>query len=784
MTVLLAKSAHKERSLSLKDHLRETDEAACAVFDPKKRQVRQFLRFFKLTPADYKDFRLHLRLSALAHDIGKANADFQAALTSTGFLKQEYRHEHLSALFLCEPSIWKWMSSGGVDMDVVTAAVLSHHMKAGTNRSEKHGVLAITAEKSVRLHFDDPQIATALGWIQDVAKLPPAPTSFPADHYAHAGWADAMHALFDHADEFQKERSIDSRRWRLSLAVKAGLVVSDSVASGLWRTEKGIQTWLDGTLHSVDLTSDLVHEEVLKHRIAAIGERWNGYHQFQENAGSVGRRGLLLAGCGTGKTLAAWRWVQARVAEERVGRAIFLYPTRDTATEGFKDYLLDSPDAVLVHSTSDFEMIGIRSNLNKEDGKSDEHKENKKEKDERMFALGHWNKRYFSATVDQFLSFVENNYGGVCLLPVLADSALILDEVHSYDNKMWDSLVTFLKWFDVPVLCMTASLPPERKQQLEQLGLSIYPKPEDRSAMKDLEEQECAPRYKLTRLDMDQNPIDVAVKAYKEGKKVLWVHNTVASCQRAALDLREALNVGTEVVQCYHSRFIVRDRNRIRNKTVGMFKPSHKGATIAVTTQVCEMSLDLDADVLITEEAPVPSLVQRFGRCHRHLRPNHLGLLYTYSTGSTLPYETAELVQGATFISFLLKKKDAVISQRDLSSYLEQMENNEMPPTGDSSFITGGYYATGKPFREFDGGVPAVLSRDLDAMDELCKHKDPRKEEFMITVPESSAEPHEHEHIPKYIQVAPVSQYSLWLGFVKLNDTTIIADAAPFFCRE
>ncbi|HAJ61331.1 MAG TPA: hypothetical protein DCP31_20455, partial [Cyanobacteria bacterium UBA8543] len=48
------------------------------------------------------------------------------------------------------------------------------------------------------------------------------------------------------------------------------------------------------------------------------------------------------------------------------------------------------------------------------------------------------------------------------------------------------------------------------------------------------------------------------------------------------------------------------------------FSPKSQDAVIAVTTQVCEMSLDLDADILITELAPISSLVQRFGRANRH----------------------------------------------------------------------------------------------------------------------------------------------------------------------
>ena len=48
-----------------------------------------------------------------------------------------------------------------------------------------------------------------------------------------------------------------------------------------------------------------------------------------------------------------------------------------------------------------------------------------------------WPRRVFSATVDQFLAFLQHDYGSTCLLPLLADSAIVLDEVHSYDRGMF-----------------------------------------------------------------------------------------------------------------------------------------------------------------------------------------------------------------------------------------------------------------------------------------------------------------------------------------------------------
>src|SRR4029450_671832 len=51
--------------------------------------------------------------------------------------------------------------------------------------------------------------------------------------------------------------------------------------------------------------------------------------------------------------------------------------------------------------------------------------------DPRLFALGHWNKRIFSATADQFFPFLQYGSGPLCLLPLLAESVLVVDEVHS-----------------------------------------------------------------------------------------------------------------------------------------------------------------------------------------------------------------------------------------------------------------------------------------------------------------------------------------------------------------
>jgi CRISPR-associated endonuclease/helicase Cas3 len=760
---LLAKGLRTGREpVTLEAHLLDTERAALALFAPDSCWGRSFTRFFRLEEADSERFLLLLRLAALFHDLGKANTDFLAAVTSGAPQLQTLRHEHFSALILHLPQVRRWLTANpSVDLDIVAAATLSHHFKASDSGEWKW----CQPRGTPRLahHLDHPQVRAVLHRVAEVAELGEPPVLPREPWGAGEPWVPAHRQGVSAARAFQRALMRDSRRRSLLLAVKAGLIAADAASSGLVREGHSLLDWIGDLVAMPPLTPEDVARSVLEPRAAQIRRRTGrdfSLLEFQRRAAGLGPRAVLLAACGAGKTLAAWQWAEAQVRERDLGRVIFLYPTRGTATEGFRDYVgwAAEDEAALVHGTSRYELEAMRANPAESTGD----KRYIDEAAERLFALGLWSRRYFSATVDQFLSFMEHGYTSTCLLPVLADSALVIDEVHSFSRHMFDTLVGFLRAFDVPVLCMTATLPRSRREELEAAGLRVYPSAEDRAALADLEQQENHPRYRLESVEDEARALAVAREAHAAGQRVLWVVNQVSRCQ--SLAERLSAEPGEDVL-CYHSRFRLRDRQRAHQRTVEAFKQSTRPA-LAVTTQVCEMSLDLDADVLITEVAPVSALVQRFGRANRHRARGDAfrARLVVYEPATAAPYAREELRAAAAMLSEL---GTGDVSQRQLAEALEKHAPAERMADGSARFLDGGYFATPGSFREGEDFTrPCILDTDVPCALELLARRE-SYEGLVVPVPRRSvlSDLERPSGLPAHLGIARASSYNSQRGF-------------------
>jgi CRISPR-associated endonuclease/helicase Cas3 len=106
------------------------------------------------------------------------------------------------------------------------------------------------------------------------------------------------------------------------------------------------------------------------------------------------------------------------------------------------------------------------------------------------------------------------------------------------------------------------------------------------------------------------------VAAGEFGRITLVVYNTVERACRAFDALRAAGRA--EGLELVHSRFRPAEREGWRERFLSRAACTADVDRIIIATQVVEAGVDLSAGCLITELAPWPSLVQRFGRCARY----------------------------------------------------------------------------------------------------------------------------------------------------------------------
>ena len=157
-----------------------------------------------------------------------------------------------------------------------------------------------------------------------------------------------------------------------------------------------------------------------------------------------------------------------------------------------------------------------------------------------------------------------------------------------------------------------------------------YPAVSDFSGIRKMASAAKAKQVNWTAHDGMDDPERVARMAFdaaQEGTKVLVIRNTVPAAVAVlrALEDRGAdpdwlLTVGG-IGTLHHSRFSRQDRPLLDaaiEARLGKVRPL--GPCVAIGTQTLEQSLDLDADLLITDLCPMDVLLQRIGRLHRHVR--------------------------------------------------------------------------------------------------------------------------------------------------------------------
>jgi len=259
-------------------------------------------------------------------------------------------------------------------------------------------------------------------------------------------------------------------------------------------------------------------------------------------------------------------------------------------------------------------------------------------------------KPVFVSTVDQILLAFLNYPRFPVRELALRGAHWIIDEIHTYSpytlSLIINAIEHAMRYLNTRVTVMSATLPRLLAEELEKRGLRPLISP------KSVEN-----RYrsrKRVEVEVRDEPLLSAVdKIAREKGRVLVVANTV----KRARDFYRVLKGKRDDVYLFHSRFI----NEDKRKKMGQVERIEKG--ILVATQVIEVSLDIDYDVMYTEAAPIDALVQRFGRVNRRgLRHGRAYIFEPEGRNAHLPYDREVFNASLDF----LKELEGIESEFDL----------------------------------------------------------------------------------------------------------------------
>ena len=662
--------------------------------------------------------RLQLALprAAFAHDLGKANDHFQRILRSDpSIAAQAGWHEQLSVWLLLSSDklrYWLLQDCEAALRQAVLVAVLGHHLRV--DDASAIGLRGNSGTLRLTMLSGHPDFAGVLRGGANLLGLvePPVLADVVLDLVSQDAFDLPVRRWLGEAMSWWRSALVEERRF--VAALKALVIASDVAGSVLPRQQADPSGWADAALARTCVADDL--QSVVDKRLDGKPPR-----SFQQAvADSSDGVTFVRAGCGSGKTAAAYLWAVRRACGRKL---FFCYPTTGTASQGFADYVPpDQFEAALVHSRAAADLEDLLTS-----GKADG--EDRLEWLTRFAALVTWDAPIAVCTVDSVLGLIQNSRSGLFSFPSIANGAFVFDEIHQYDDRLFGALLRFLEGFPgVPLLLMTASLPRGRLDALRacvaQLGehLAVVEGPGDLEALK---------RYKIEAVG-DEHPWERVVEAVRAGQRVLWVANTVDR----AISLAQEAQTRTLSFLPYHGRYRYEDRLERHGAVIQAFTNEACAGVLATTTQVCEVSLDISADLLVTDLAPIPALIQRLGRLNRRVSAAvdlRAAPALVVEPPGPLPYAAEELGAARRWLDALVA---APCCQADLAEGFDRLVGGAPIPTSvtRSAWLDGGVLAARAALREEGTTIPVIREEDTHRLRGLSAGRQGR-EMIRLTMP-------------------------------------------------
>lgn len=564
--------------------------------------------------------RAVVRWGAILHDMGKANPVFQQRLTVRwdSTVEDPYRHELGSLLFISlVPSDLK---------DDVVDMIVAHHRSTEKDARTQGIVDLYGCHESVprggrvfEMHAKGWE-----EWSQDVYQILnyfQVETRMVSRDEAHEAFYDAV--------EYCSSKQRGCSLW------KGLLVASDHLASSV-----------NEQIYDV-LKRSFTHPDLSWYRNAA---RQSSLYPLSTVKDDDPRpHTLVTAPTGAGKTDLLLRRCR--------GRVFYLLPFQASINAMFERFCATVPgqDAVrILHAASRLVLANPKRKSWAERAVQDKAGAPLK-----------------VLTPYQVASIAFGTRGYEAMLVDIQGCDVILDEIHTYadvSRAIVLRIIEVLKHYGCRIHVGTATMPSELKDRvLELLGKeNVYEVSLEKSQLDTFD------RHIVHKAADLQSTFFVIRDALENGQKVLLVMNQVKRAQELFEQMTDLFPDTPSML--IHSRFMRGQRAALEKELKQDFDQKD-GACLVVSTQVVEVSLDISFDLMVTEAAPLDSLVQRFGRVNRRRTEENVGqykpvyVVAPYDDANdSLPYNH-ELVQK----SFAALPDGEVLHERDVQGLIDNV---------------------------------------------------------------------------------------------------------------
>lgn len=638
MSEVIAKKRKNGATQTLEYHTFMVIEAALSLIEDKE------LDFIsKETGYDKDKIKDLIFFSAYFHDIGKATYEFQDTIKN----KRKSYHSLYSSSLFSNITDFEFNEDYGINM--LMLCILTHHSVLNAESYFK------TVGNNKMLNFEFLPCAEIFfyNYKEVYQKYLNKACNYEFE-YKKVDLVELgtyIEEIYEDVDYLRKDESC--RKIRLLYSYVLGILnLADWIASAKFNS----------SLPKIKFDYLIDKKELCRRFAESIGINEFIPKDFQEKLANCKGSVLVIIPTGEGKTEGAFLWAINNI-ENKLSKIIYTLPTQTTSNKLYdraKDIFFDNTG--LIHSSS---KIYLEKKYEQENGKVDD-----KFQSDILFTST-FNKGATVSTIDTlFKYFINIGRYNIAMLNFLK-SVVIIDEVHSYDFKLMGFMKRFLeicKYYNVPVCLMSASIPNKIK---ELLNIDKLPTISD----KKLFEKKANYIYKID--DSLDNKIDDIILKFNKGNNILIVRNKIDKSIEIYKALKEK---GIENIILYNSQFKKKDRIKKENEIYDKF--NNKERFILVATQVVEISLDIDFDVMFTDNAPIDSLIQRFGRVNRKKKQDKIGEIYIFRDTDSKPYylrmleityETLEegLFPVEKYIKWLNKVYDKLFNDKKIINELE-----------------------------------------------------------------------------------------------------------------